>query len=294
MSNEVTKLPPHLVVKLLNTSCIYCGIELGTENQSTEHVIGRRFVPRGKLDKCWNLILNCCNSCNGRKAELEDDISAVTMQPDAFGEYRHEDEAAILDAVRKAKGARSRRTGKPVLYSDERTHATMRLGQKGSMTVELVGPPQVDHRRVFELARMQVVGFFYWITYQEKTKQGYWWPGECYPLLYANRSDWGNATLKVFGDVVENWHVRVLGTSAGGFFKVAIRKDPETACWSWALAWNRSLRVIGFVGDAGAATTSIRGIAVPKMNVLGAASGATLRFRSEIPLDREQEDKLFL
>ena len=294
MSKEVTKLPPHRVVTLHNTSCVYCGIKLSTENQSTEHVIGRRFVPRGKLDKCWNLILKSCKSCNGRKAELENDISAVTMQPDAFGEYGHEDEAAKLDAVRKAKGAHSRRTGKPVLYSEERTRATMRLGKMGSMTVELVGPPQVDHRRVFQLAQMQVVGFFYWITYQEKIKQGYWWPGEFYPLLYANRSDWRNATLRAFGDLVENWHVRVLGASAGGFFKVAIRKDPDTACWSWALEWNRSLRVIGFIGDASAATTSIRGIPVPKLDVLGKASGATLRFRCEVPLDQGQEDKLFL
>ena len=170
----------------------------------------------------------------------------------------------------------------------------MRLGQMGSISVELVSPPQVDHRRVFELARMQLIGLFYWITYQEKSKHGYWWPGEFYPLLYANRSDWGNATLSVFGDVVENWHVRVLGTSASGFFKVAIRKNPESACWSWALEWNRSLRVIGFIGDASAATTSIRGIPVPTMNVLGTTSGATLRFRQEIPLDQEQEDKLFL
>ena len=292
MENKVTKLPSHLVVRLFNTSCVYCGVELSKDIQSTEHLIGRRFVPRGTLENCWNLILKCCKNCNGAKAELENDISALTMQPDAFGEYGHEDEAVKLDAIRKARRAHSRRTGKPVLYSEERTRATMRLGEVGTMTVELVSPPQVDHRRVFELARMQLVGFFYWITYQEKTRQGYWWPGEFRPLLHANRSDWGNTTLREFGDVVREWDVRVLGISAAGFFRVAIRKHPEIACWSWALEWNRSLRVVGFVEDIGSTSAVIDGIQAPKMKVLARTPEATLRFRREIPQDK-QNDNLF-
>ena len=275
MTNEVKALPPNQVVRLLNLSCAYCGTRLSKDVESKEHVIGRRFVPKGKLDKCWNIILNCCSQCNNLKSDLEDDISAITMQPDAFGNYGHNSEVAALDARRKAKSANSRRTGKSVLYSEERTRATMRLRHGVSMTVEFTGPPQIDHRRVFELARMQLVGFFYWITYQENGRQGYWWPGGFCPYLYSSRSDWGNASLRAFGEAVEDWDVRVLGTSAGGFYKVAIRKAPEVACWSWALEWNHALRVVGFFGDMNAAKSEISKIPEPKMKLLARTPEAT-------------------
>ena len=161
------------------------------------------------------------------------------------------------------------------------------------MTVEFVGPPQIDDRRVFILAQMQLMGFFYWITFQKDTKQGQCWPGGFYPLLNSNRSDWGNATLRAFGDVVDDWCVRVVGTSAGGFYKVAIRKDPYDPCWSWALEWNHSLRVVGFFGDSNAAKAAIGEMLALDMKLLASTPKATLRVRGEIPLENDQEDKLF-
>ena len=42
-------------------------------------MIGRRFVPKGKLNNQWNLIVRVCIKCNNKKSDLEDDISAISM-----------------------------------------------------------------------------------------------------------------------------------------------------------------------------------------------------------------------
>jgi hypothetical protein len=82
----VKEHPRSRAIVLRNINCAYCGRLFDAELPATkEHVIGRRFVPRGCFAGQWNLILNACGRCNGDKAELEDDISAITMMPDAFG-----------------------------------------------------------------------------------------------------------------------------------------------------------------------------------------------------------------
>jgi hypothetical protein len=64
-----------LVRPLDNVTCPYCGTALTSKTRTKEHVIGRRFVPVGSLDREWNLILQACGPCNRHKADLEDDIS---------------------------------------------------------------------------------------------------------------------------------------------------------------------------------------------------------------------------
>ena len=42
-------LPDNSVIRLHNVTCVYCGSELTKDITTREHVIGRRFVPKGKL-----------------------------------------------------------------------------------------------------------------------------------------------------------------------------------------------------------------------------------------------------
>src|ERR1700724_1650675 len=112
-------------VRLNNRSCPYCGQELSAEISTDDHVIGRRFVPKGSLNNSWNLILKACAECNNLKSDLEDDISAITMQPDCFG--RSPDTSVQQEALRKGK-SRSRRTGRPVSASEERINIRSNFG----------------------------------------------------------------------------------------------------------------------------------------------------------------------
>ena len=50
-------------------------------------------------------------------------------------------------------------------------------------------------------------------------------------------------------DAVVGWEPRVLGDCASGYFRIAIRKHPEAACWSWAMEWNKNIRLAGYIGN---------------------------------------------
>lgn len=139
LDETLKKLPLEEAILLDNVTCPYCACDVSIE-RTKEHVVGRRFVPRGMLDRQWNLIMWACARCNGRKADLENDISAITMQPDAFG--RHADDADVLapEAIRRGKTAFSRRTKKLVKDSAESFSIKMALASG----VELKG--RVDMR----------------------------------------------------------------------------------------------------------------------------------------------------
>ena len=51
---------------------------------------------------------------------------------------------------------------------------------------------------MYELARMQIMAFFYAITFNQETKKGGFWLGDFFPLLEAHYSDWGNDIHKMF------------------------------------------------------------------------------------------------
>src|SRR6266852_1995241 len=78
-----TVLPNNKATKLANITCVYCGREETSEQPLTdEHVVGRRFVPKGSFATGWALIARACEDCNNEKSDLEDDISAITLIPD--------------------------------------------------------------------------------------------------------------------------------------------------------------------------------------------------------------------
>ena len=287
------ELPDNQVIRLNNVSCPYCGVKLTKEITTKEHVIGKRFVPKGKFNACWNLIIKSCKTCNGIKSDLEDDISAITMQPDALGNFAHDDASGASEAARKAENSYSRRTNKLVKDSHEQMKIHIPFGQGAKISFGFYGPPQADSDRIFELAHMQLIGFFFWITYQENEKRGSCWPGDFCPVLTTNYADWGNPVLLAFADIVVDWELRVRGVTTDGFYKVMIRKSPEATCWSWALEWNHTLRVIGFFGDLQTIQNVTNSLPKLKLHVIPQGPNVTIRYRQEIPFLENENDKLF-
>ena len=286
-------LDPRKAVVLPNGTCPYCARSLDGLPSTKEHTVSRRFVPKGALHQSWNLILRACRSCNGRKSDLEDDISAVTLQPDAWGQYPRDDRTAAQEGVRKAKHSFSRRTKRPVDASTRTITVTAPLGPGLTASMNLVAPPQIDRGRAFELARLQLSALFYWITYDRATRVGRPWPGGFFPIHVASRGDWGNPLHLGFMRSVLRWDPRVVATGAGGYFKVVIRRHPDAACWSWALEWNANYRLLGFFGDEIACQAAARQLPPLVTGTTARGPQGHSSLRREEPL-AEEDDVLFV
>ena len=271
---------------LKNQKCAYCGCELNNENTDKEHVIGRRFVPKGETSQQWNLLLNSCRPCNGIKSDLEDDISAITMQQHPFDRQKLSG-IHVSEMERKAKSI-SRKTGKEVRESHETTQIEGAFGP-AKFKFGFTALPQIEKIRGFELARYQIAGFFFFLTYDKKLQRGLRWPGSYLPFSIIPSTDWGNPTLTGFAEVAKNWDERLVGATANGYFQVAIKKHPTNELWSWALEWNKSTRVIGWLGDEDAVQNIVYTLPQPDMRRIS----ATERYRAEVPLGEEDSDFLF-
>ena len=269
--NMVTK-----PIRLENLNCIYCGNPFDDDSElrkiSTEHVIGRRFVPKGSLDNQWNLIANACKGCNRSKADLEDDISAITL-------FRSLDDPAAdpgirAEAARKLKpgGAVSRFTGKLVAQS----------------AVKLVGPPHVEPDREDQLAFFHVQAFFFLCTYDDNTQVGSLTPGCFQPLDGAPKSDWGNPIQLEFQRQVAGWPARVIATCADGYFQIMLRQREPDALWAWAVEWNKQFRLCGFFGDLAAVKAVVEDMPVLPMRHIGPDD----RYRMYVAL-ADNDDHLF-
>jgi hypothetical protein len=235
---------------LNNITCIYCGCELNRDSRTKEHVIGRRFVPKGMLANSWNLIAWACHECNNKKSSLEDDISAITMQPDAWGKVPESHATLTMEAQRKANNSFSKKTGKRVADSHETVNLKLNLGTGITMAMNFVAPPQHIPARLHALARYHLLGFFYLLTYNKTTNRGKFPTGSIFILNEAIRSNWGNAAHLMFMRNVISWDERLIAPGlANGFFRVAIRRRTDANCFSWALEWNKNLRLIGFFGN---------------------------------------------
>jgi predicted Rdx family selenoprotein len=286
---EATNRP----LMLDNETCPYCGRMLADETSSKEHVVGRNFVPKGTLNACWNVILRACHTCNNMKSELENDLSAITMQPDANGTFAREHDVLIAEARRKAQRGISRRTRKPVEQSSETIELSGRFGSAATFSFTLVAPPQPDEKRVFTLAHFQLAAFFYTLSYESITpRRGGYWPGGFFPLLMSLRTDWGNAVHRHFMERVASWNPRMIGFTADKFFRIAVRRHPTQELWSWALEWNANLRIVGFFGDVRAAEEEISRIPKLILDVFAENERGYFKGRAEVPLP-EGEDKMF-
>ncbi len=287
-------LDPSKTIRLYNIACIYCGRPFGAGLLRTdEHVVGRRFVPKGSLDGQWNLIASACLRCNGLKAGLEADISAITMQPNVLGQHLQDDPLLREEAKRKG-GAISHFTKKRVADSQEKIEIETPLfpNSRGvMMTFSLTAPPTMDENRAFHLAWFHIRGFFYKITWNPEKRIGRHWLGEYMPLTIVRDSDWGNPLMRSFQDLVLPWHFRLIG--ATDYFAVSLRRSPdERPLWSWALEWNRTFRLIGFVGNAEAAKDCAKQLVWPESHTFHTGPNASYSVRTEQRI-AESDDRLF-
>jgi hypothetical protein len=288
MADVLKNLPNSKATRLDNITCVYCGSTDNADNPHTdEHVVGRRFVPKGSFVKGWSLIVRSCQQCNNEKSDLEDDISAITLQPELGGSHESADLAA--QAQRKAAGSFSRRTKKLVQDSHVEDTIEGTLMSSVKVSFKFIGPPQLVPERARRLAWMHLQAFFYLITYNAEQRTGGFIPGDIGFAMEASRSDWGNPTLRGFAELTKTWPPRVIGTGADGFFKIAIRREPAgSLLWSFALEWNAKYRIVGFFGEGERVQKHLDELPPLKWKRVD----ATWRQREEIALD-PSDDILF-
>lgn len=292
LDDDMLELPHNRAHHLNNVTCPYCAAVLDdSTGNDKEHVVGRRLVPKGTLQGHWNLLLRSCTPCNGEKAALENDISAITMQPDAAGRYASDDPRLVAEAARKAKNSFSRMTGRPVAKSQETAEIK---GTFGSMTITFstIAPPQVDEGRLFRLAQMQLQGFFHLLTFQKDQSQGYWWPGPFAPVVAVRKGDWGNPRLRWIEQVTAEWETIFWGVTAEGFYKIWIRRERRgKPLWAWAIEWNMNFRLAGFCGDTDLLDELWPRIPPLEMKIIAGKGENIVRGRLEVPLS-EDDDRL--
>lgn len=293
MAGKHEELPANRAILLDNRTCVYCGKGVELRDSTKEHVIGRRFVPRGTLDRSWNLIVRACTHCNSAKAELEDDISAITLHGNCWGGVGDVDDKVLSEIHRKSKGCVSRLTGKPVKDSQERFTFEVPVAQDAKFTFNFVSPPQIDENRIYELARMHIGAFFYFITYDKTSQIGHFWPEGFYPLIAVHKGDWGHPAHKAFMKSVVHWEPRWIGCGAGDYFCSIIRRHPSETCWAWALEWNKYYRIMGFFGERKPAQIITDTFPSHDIITMGSGDGWSVKYRMEQPLE-EKDDILFL
>ncbi len=260
-TQELQEFPGNKNHRLRNTSCVYCGRKFGkTLPSKKEHVVGRKFIPRGTLSRGWNLIINSCKKCNDEKGGLEKELSAISMQPDAWGQVPLDEPHLRSEAARK-ETERSTKTGKTVAQSQETFSVTAKLLPGLSMNIDYTAPPQMPEERAGRLARFQIGGLFYLHTYDNALGQGSPPPGRFYIVEMKHRADWGNPRIAALTRILKTWTWRWHGITAEGNFKVLLRKkDDQTALWGWAVEWNLNHRLVGLFGDEHAAKDVLSGL----------------------------------
>ena len=289
MSENLIQPSPNAVIKIQNRNCAYCGNELTDAVATEEHVIGRRFVPKNTLFGQWNVIVRACSKCNNAKSALEDDISAITMQPDGFGVFASEDGRLKAEAARKER-SQSRHTGKPVAESAVQLNLSGHLGSDATLSIAMSGPPQVSDERSFQLAYYHVQGFFFLITFDEANQRGGFFKGVFRPVMATRRADWGNAKMRAFASTKASWKVRCEGIAANEYFKVSIRRHlADAEVWAWALEWNQNFRVIGFFGNEEDVEKELAALPHLVMKEIGREGNAVYRIRHDIPLPTEDD-----
>lgn len=277
---------------LANSICPYCGKPVSRRSGTREHVIGRRFVPRGSFEGCWNLILKACRQCNHGKSDLEDDLSAITMAFHVAGLAGMNDDLLKKEAERKSKRSISRKTGKPVSQSAANVSFEVPIFSGASITGNFTSPPQIDDARAHELARLQLMGFFYMLTYDTTANRGYWWRGGFYPLHGTIKSDWGNPVHRAFMSEIAGWDYRLIVTTADGYFRAVIRKHPTDEFWGWAVEWNDCYRLVGFFGSEASAIAVANRMPKLQIHSMLETERSWLRYRIETAL-ADEEDILF-
>ena len=267
-----------------NLYCPYCGKKLIDLEKTVEHVIGRRVVPRYSLENSWNLILNCCKKCNNEKSDLEDDISVITQL------YSAEDVDTKLE--KKARESFSRRTHKKIIDSIEELNLKVKLQENVNASFSMFCPPQIDSERAVKLASYYCLAFFYYLTYNNSKKRGYFFQSfRC--INVCEKSDWGNESIMEFQSLVNDWKMIFLQNTAKQNFKFSFREYNNSPCWAWAVELNQSYRMIGFCGNEDIFIPMLKRFdSLQNYKLFSKTKDEEIYMRREIPLN-QKNDLLF-
>jgi hypothetical protein len=238
----------------------------------------------------FNFIFRACTDCNNEKARLEDHISAVTLLTSPG-----RTETADIDEEAKRKASNSfdpRQRG--LRIADVRQDSSVERG--GIFTFGLVAGPQPDPRQVALLAFRHVQGLFSLSTsadplIAESTRL---LPANHFGIFghYAHR-DWGNPQLVEISRRARSIPSVVDVTTATGYFRCALRRGAASGSpWFWALEWNKSLRVTGWIGDSKAPPAIFSNLPSLDWQDLRTQSSSRTRIRRETPLAK-RDDFLF-
>jgi len=279
-------------ISLRNLTCAFCGHAMAPGTRTRDHFIGRRFVPKRKPLGQTNLTVYAHRQCNLEKADLEGEFSALSLHLLASSTSRTIDTALSKDIARKDSGAISTRTRRAVRDSYEHDRVKIQVMRGVTASFRFTAPPQADSQRAFCLARLHVLAFFHWLTFDPVTRRGGFPLGGFCPIMISPVSDWGNAVQRSLMMTVASWKTRLAFIGAEGFFKIAIRRHPAWECWSWAVEWNQSYRIIGLFGDPSAAQSILDTLPSLPMTELPADAAPFRRYRVERRLD-QTDDILF-
>jgi len=293
-----------------NRLCPYCGANLRSldkKETDVEHIIGRRFLPKGFLDGEWNFIIKACKKCNGEKAKLEGGVSVISLIDHApttsqSVEVRNELQRKLGKkdtATGKFRGANHPETNKPIALSGVKEKIEFSFSNfKASFG--LSGPPQAMNSELL-LSTYHIQGFYYFIANLDHdgglpTKAS---SDKCLflpsilvtPLFSLKRADWGNVSAQELIFRTSSWKTCFKVITGKGFFKCIMRKDIARAKSPifWALEWNNNLRIIGMIREPGQPDIVEQNLPTSKFINIDSST----RICEEIPLP-EHEDKLFL
>ena len=264
-----------------NQFCLYCGAYVGGGSitaSNEEHLIGRRFVPKGTMENSFNFSFRCCVSCNGRKADIERHVSSFTLLSSPSLETN---EIARLSAESKA-------------YDDYHPETKVTMGdaieqqslefEYGGATIKLgftCRTPAASNY-IPELAIYHIQGLFSLITSNGLP------PDHNIQLISKDEiqvhkiyphTDWGNPELV---EIIRRAALLPVCTSlhtGQGHFRACLRQS-ENGGWFWALEWNKSLRVVGSIYTVEEVTSLFMDLPELRWNALPDGSG---KMRQEQP-----------
>lgn len=160
------------------------------------------------------------------------------------------------------------------------------------MSFDLVAPPQLDANYANFLAFRHIQGLFSLLTSSNPTQAL-----ETRLLTYQhfaafgiyNENDWGNSQLLELVNRSESLSCYANINTANGYFKAILKRDEsDESGWFWALEWNKSYRIVGYISHPDVVPQMFKEL--PELDWCNV--GKNVRKRLEMSLNPEN-DRLF-
>lgn len=262
-----------------NQHCLYCGEFVGADSSiesDEEHLIARRFVPKGLMENTFNFSFRACKPCNGRKADIERHVSSVTLLSSPAVALN---EKARRSAERKAVQDFHPETRVRMGDAIERQTVEFKLGG-ASLKFGFTGPSPAAKNFIPELASYHIQALFSLLTMpgNHLTDEIRILPLDQFQVFDSYpHADWGNPQLVEITQRAATWPCWRTIETGDGHFRACLRRS-ENSGWFWALEWNKSLRIVGGINHPGEKCPIFEKLPILEWKALPDGSG---RFREE-------------